>query len=466
MLTLKNEFRKPMVLSLMIGLGFLWASSAYISQMYHLNDLTTPEHIDRITLGYNYFAQAMGAFLVLITSKRNHKFWLSSPPLLVTMIIAALSIIVTLNVQSLLLVVVTGLIMNFCHGILTGLYLLYLGLFPTNHRGIIFGFAYAVGSLSTFLLSRFIGTNGSGLATATFAYLILIILNILFLKPFMFDIKATFSRSIVDYTDSPSLQLLQLFKTWSPLFLLLFLMAVISALGGDYRSAYIFSDIVDFQQTRVYYALGLITAGFLTDLNRKLGAHLCIVAIFFPFISISLKSVPETIQLIWNLSYFFLAFYTVFRVVVTVDLVNQDSSLFFLASAGFILSRIGDVLFSAIPKSLFDSTSKATIVAVLLSLALLFTYLKVYFKLYHATSLLNSDDQKENTFHTFTDQHDLTLREKDVFNAILAGYSNSEISTKLYISESTVKFHVKNLLKKTDCHNRTELLKKYHEDRG
>ncbi len=36
-------------------------------------------------------------------------------------------------------------------------------------------------------------------------------------------------------------------------------------------------------------------------------------------------------------------------------------------------------------------------------------------------------------------------------------FSNSEISSVLYISENTVKFHVKNILKKTGCSNRNEI---------
>lgn len=58
----------------------------------------------------------------------------------------------------------------------------------------------------------------------------------------------------------------------------------------------------------------------------------------------------------------------------------------------------------------------------------------------------------------FTSKYELSSREIEVLNLISAGSSNSEISAKLFISENTVKFHVRNILKKTSCSNRTELL--------
>lgn len=60
--------------------------------------------------------------------------------------------------------------------------------------------------------------------------------------------------------------------------------------------------------------------------------------------------------------------------------------------------------------------------------------------------------------NAFIQKHELSLRETEVLNLIIDGASNGEISEKLFISENTVKFHVRNILKKTGCSNRTELL--------
>ena len=50
----------------------------------------------------------------------------------------------------------------------------------------------------------------------------------------------------------------------------------------------------------------------------------------------------------------------------------------------------------------------------------------------------------------------LTAREKDILAEIAAGKSNQEIASQLYISENTVKYHIRNILQKLAVQNRTE----------
>ncbi|MFB2979795.1 response regulator [Microseira sp. BLCC-F43] len=51
---------------------------------------------------------------------------------------------------------------------------------------------------------------------------------------------------------------------------------------------------------------------------------------------------------------------------------------------------------------------------------------------------------------------ELSDRENEVIRLIAAGKSNSEISTTLHISESTVKFHLKNIFSKLGVNDRTQ----------
>ena len=50
----------------------------------------------------------------------------------------------------------------------------------------------------------------------------------------------------------------------------------------------------------------------------------------------------------------------------------------------------------------------------------------------------------------------LTRRERDILSLIARGLSNRAIGGRLYISETTVKFHVANLMRKTGASSRTE----------
>ena len=50
----------------------------------------------------------------------------------------------------------------------------------------------------------------------------------------------------------------------------------------------------------------------------------------------------------------------------------------------------------------------------------------------------------------------LTSRELDILRLMVAGLSNPEIARKLFVSRSTVKFHVSNILVKLGAASRTE----------
>ena len=53
---------------------------------------------------------------------------------------------------------------------------------------------------------------------------------------------------------------------------------------------------------------------------------------------------------------------------------------------------------------------------------------------------------------------ELTVREKEVLSSILSGESNREIAQALFISESTVKTHARNIFSKYDVGSRAELI--------
>ena len=57
-------------------------------------------------------------------------------------------------------------------------------------------------------------------------------------------------------------------------------------------------------------------------------------------------------------------------------------------------------------------------------------------------------------------QFDLSEREAEVLRLIALGYKNSEIAEKLFISQNTVKTHIKNIYVKLDVKNRVEALKR------
>ena len=55
----------------------------------------------------------------------------------------------------------------------------------------------------------------------------------------------------------------------------------------------------------------------------------------------------------------------------------------------------------------------------------------------------------------------LTARETDVLEHMVKGESNAEIARALFVSQGTVKFHVKNILRKMNVSNRAEATAHY-----
>ena len=60
----------------------------------------------------------------------------------------------------------------------------------------------------------------------------------------------------------------------------------------------------------------------------------------------------------------------------------------------------------------------------------------------------------------------LTEREMDVLQLIATGLSNKQIAGKLFISEETVKVHIRNLLRKLNVHSRVAATVLYLEKKG
>jgi two-component system, NarL family, nitrate/nitrite response regulator NarL len=64
---------------------------------------------------------------------------------------------------------------------------------------------------------------------------------------------------------------------------------------------------------------------------------------------------------------------------------------------------------------------------------------------------------REKDLHNTSQTNSLTKREKEILLLISEGISNKQIADQLFISENTVKNHIKNLLEKLELENRVQL---------
>ncbi len=54
-------------------------------------------------------------------------------------------------------------------------------------------------------------------------------------------------------------------------------------------------------------------------------------------------------------------------------------------------------------------------------------------------------------------ESDFTEREREVVELVASGLTNAEIGRRIFVSESTAKFHVRNVMRKLDVHSRAEV---------
>ena len=88
---------------------------------------------------------------------------------------------------------------------------------------------------------------------------------------------------------------------------------------------------------------------------------------------------------------------------------------------------------------------------------------------YYIWNYINAIPAEITNLHTFDKEnlllshvaiikeHNITERESEVLKLILYGYSNHEISKRLFISSNTARNHIYSIFKKLDVKNRLEL---------
>lgn len=87
-------------------------------------------------------------------------------------------------------------------------------------------------------------------------------------------------------------------------------------------------------------------------------------------------------------------------------------------------------------------------------------------KMYKFMYITKNSRVGDKSHSQFVNKYSLTNREAEILQLIFKGYNNSRISEELIISINTVKSHVSNIFRKTECVDRTSLVCKFREEFG
>lgn len=444
---IRSFFREVGALStLWITLCFSVTSLLYLSWVYRLTGLFDASAVDAISMVFGYGLQAAGIVLVCRLIRTNRPWfkglfrWTMGCFLLIAFA-AAFS-------EERVICLGAGLIMNFLCGIITGYYLdLPPRLVSEKQRGKVFGIGYALSVILVWLISlpgqgRLLRNNGMILIAIALA------VGAAWL-PRLLKEKKERDEEVEDHQESTF--------TGRELALAVgtvFLLSMVKNLGFAFPTADVLAGM-PLELSRVFYAVGLVLAGVICDRSRRAGAICTVAALGLPFMMLALSGQAVSAFLCWSLDYLFYGFFSVFRVIVFWDLARERRQRW-LAPVGLAAGRAGDAAGTAICLAL----GAAPTVLILLSMGLFILTVFVFFRFFqrqYETSIIHPRGEQE-IFEEFAMRNDLSPRERDVLRLLLREKTNSEIAESLYVSESTAKYHVHNLLQKTGCRNRGELL--------
>lgn len=453
---------------LVIGISFLWTSCSYLSWLYRLMEFTSSENADLFSEVIGYLFQAFGILLLYLLSKKSHINNQKHLFIIISVVDLAFSSISVLSVH-LATTLIFGYCMNLCHGFIAAIYLQILATrIESNQQGFVFGLGYSIGSIGTWLLTliddNILKSYESMVVNCILILLIAIIYYFLIENHRTANVQQTAENTSGNKNEDETSA--STFNTAGFLFLASFTIIVVCTLRniGFYFPTADISSGISLEFSRIFYAFGLITAGLLCDKKRSFGIISSACSLVFPFLMLVLCNYTNASIVSWILGYVFFGYLNVYRVLLFIDLSNQKSihATPFFCAFGLMFGRIGDALGAYAGILLKQYQIALIVVSCILFIFAIMLLFALYTKLYMTQTIIQKIEKNEDDIlFTFAQKYNISNRELDVFKEILTGISNGEISSNLFISENTVKFHIKNILKKTSCTNRNDLIALY-----
>ena len=467
-----------------IGLCFTLTSAIYLSWVHLLAEKSAGSLTEWISLVGGYLMQALGMAFTAFYCRgyRAFRFQRLFTPVILLM---AVTSVTTLCSESFPMAILFGLVMNILFGVVSGVYLCVMSYRTDSDLfGLVFSGGYAAANTAVCLLSLVDGGNLIRSRYALLIYLPAAVLLLIFTgrltvhaepgKELYSRIEKKASEEIISdkiqhisgrrnmlknqaaVQDGRYVRNLLLAGTG------ILLVSMVKNLGFSFPSEDIRNGLMP-ELSRLAYSIGLVTAGLIIDRKRKYGLICTIFALIVPFLMLSLSKEPVPGAILWILDYLFYGFVSVFRVVLFLD-IARESGQWELAGLGLFAGRIGDTAGTAVNLILTAHNVALIAVTTLLFFPAVVLLFVIYQKLYEPEMPRQKSDQE--LFEEFCMQNDFSNREKQIFRLLADGSTNGEIAAVCFISENTVKFHVKNILQKTGCKNRIELQNKYYRYRN
>ena len=428
-----------------IALCFSATSMMYLAWLYRLMDGMDAVRVDAVSMVAGYASQAAGIGLGCLLLRKSG---VSAQKALWAVMLLFVCMSVPAVFQQLTAAHVFGLGMNLLCGIIVAFYLFFPCLRQdVKNGGTVFGAGYALSTLSVWLLSLL---DGGKLFRGHF---VVPITGAAACIACVYAGRRGLTRMDVQETQEVSPQ------AWVLPVGAVFLMSLVKNLGFGFPASDLTAGL-PLELSRLFYALGLVVAGIVCDRKRQWGGACTLVALAMPFLMMALSGSAEKVPAfaLWSLDYLFYGFFSVYRVVLFWDLARERKQ-FFMAPLGLLTGRLGDAAGTGIYLLLRHHSIWLLSLAMVLFIIAAFVLLHLFQTLYAPKE--NPVRSEHEVFESFSVQHDLSAREREVLRLILAEKTNAEIAQALYVTESTAKYHVHNILRKSGVKSRMELIAAY-----
>ncbi|MBQ6319778.1 MAG: helix-turn-helix transcriptional regulator [Lachnospiraceae bacterium] len=436
--------KNSLIIFIIIALSFTWSGAGYLASLYHIMDIVSPEKANIVMEVYDYLFQGLGLFGTIIyvrfkgTDHIRHLFASGS----MAWIIVFFTSLYTNNSPS---AIAMDSISAVLIGITTGIYLTLLATIKSN-RGFLFGAGWALATVASWLIS--LAKDGVFLRSrlTVVPCAILVAFSIISVYVFYVDVEENGEKESFERKYHP---------VYAGVFILL--AGIVFSLGYLFDSSPVATGAVDLELSRCFYAVGLMLAGIVYDRSKRTGLLLCVCALICPFASVLLTNYPGTTVALYIVNYVFRGFFTVYCVSTFVDYARVSG--LFLAGAGLMFRRIGEPAGALLGIAFDDNPVAITVLTSIFFAATIIAAAFVQTNTYDLSASTDDDDK----LASFRKKYVLSSREEEVLNEVLKGSTNPQIASTLFISENTVKFHIRNLLKKTETSNRKELIALFND---
>ncbi len=414
---------------LILAIGFFWCSSLYLTQEQYLTNYADVNFVNIVELLFGSFSMALGilTFGLLYRKDKNMKMYYTIFMLL--SIVSMISFFATKNVYFMGVCLCLTCFFGTA-GFGAGYHFSLLGSnVLKEYRGRVFAIGYGLGSIGTYLLVLLPESFYSSVESLLL-YIPMVLIN-LFLV-----LKRTNLLQVKEEKNTNSFK-----DFFIRISIIVLAMSLLSALSTDAIAIHTINVSGGYGNTRLYYCLGLLIAGFLVDKKNSLFEILTIVSFVLSLLAIVLLRDNYSIHLIAGLSYSFVAFFVLFRTMSFVNIVDSKKNMVWASAFGLMYSRIMEGIMVLFEDSLMEHyTLLIVVISVTLSIVII-----LYFLFYFQNNKMSEND----AIKSIAVKYKLGIQEEKVLNLLIQGFSNQEIADQLFVSINTVRNHAANIYKKT-----------------